>query len=652
MELKGIGFENFRVFHEKYNFEIAPITILTGTNSSGKSTFIKGLKLFQNFWAQSGFGHNLEFENGSHQLGDFELILSKTKKDNLLKVSYNLDHILYDIFTIELIFELNDKNILKNGILIESRILVNDTIIFSVILDKEVNRKIYYNNTFIIETLIPDLVKKSRKLQIEFKRINNSLDKNRSESAILFIDDALKSSNISTKRYYQLSGLFEMQGIDNTGNGTPLLNLINFKDTKLIFDLQILNILKKINVPQSGNILYDLWYLLIEYKPEISDRFDIKTFIDFIDKKENESKLNFNIWQESFLHSGEKSFTIFLKKQLKLATQIISSQYHSLYGFMGIKDYENLGYKFYTQFSILEIWKNFCQKIKEIKNLTIEEQAVVNSYFIIKDALFLENLLFEPNSTKSEGTNKNIFFHFNNIIEELFSSIKFNHSKMYFIDSVRAIPQRFFSVDIQNSDFNRFILDFLKVILVEKEEMFLKKWLKEFEIADNIEISYTPGIGSQIFFINKDEKINLVDLGYGVTQFLPIILKIVFCKHTNKKTIIIEEPETNLHPKFQSKLADLFADAVKTFDIHFIVETHSEYLIRKIQILTSKRIVNIEDTLIYYIENENHSSFKQEDKKIKKIQIQQNGRLSTPFGSGFYDEADNLSLILLDLSLN
>ena len=68
--INGIGFENFRVFQNRSDFELAPITVLTGGNSSGKSTIIKGLKLMQEFWGQKNFGEDLKFSEGndSHQL--------------------------------------------------------------------------------------------------------------------------------------------------------------------------------------------------------------------------------------------------------------------------------------------------------------------------------------------------------------------------------------------------------------------------------------------------------------------------------------------------------------------------------------------------------------------------------------------------------
>ena len=115
---------------------------------------------------------------------------------------------------------------------------------------------------------------------------------------------------------------------------------------------------------------------------------------------------------------------------------------------------------------------------------------------------------------------------------------------------------------------------------------------------------------------------------------------------------MIEEPETNLHPKFQSKLADLFIDAYKTFKINFIVETHSEYLIRKLQFLTAKGDANTEDTVLYYIGNPDSKKREPGEEQVRKIVIQKNGRLSKPLGSGFYDEADNLSLAMMKYSLN
>ena len=137
MEINGIAFENFRVFKDYSEFELAPVTVLTGTNSSGKTTIIKALKLLQTFWNQSGFGHHLDFEKGNHQLGDFEMCLSKKSKGKELKVTYQIKHILFDSpLTVELLFQLNENKSLndvslKNGILDRLRLKLNK-VLFSI----------------------------------------------------------------------------------------------------------------------------------------------------------------------------------------------------------------------------------------------------------------------------------------------------------------------------------------------------------------------------------------------------------------------------------------------------------------------------------------------------------------------------------------
>ena len=110
-----------------------------------------------------------------------------------------------------------------------------------------------------------------------------------------------------------------------------------------------------------------------------------------------------------------------------------------------------------------------------------------------------------------------------------------------------------------------------------------------------------------------------------------------------KKLILLEEPETNLHPKLQSLIADFLVDAIKTFEIRFIIETHSEYIIRKMQILTAEKKMKQSDTLIYYF-NENETEISE---KIIKIEIKANGSLTNEFGNGFFDEATNLKIELL-----
>ena len=72
--------------------------------------------------------------------------------------------------------------------------------------------------------------------------------------------------------------------------------------------------------------------------------------------------------------------------------------------------------------------------------------------------------------------------------------------------------------------------------------------------------------------------------------------------------LLIEEPETNLHPKWQSLLAEMFVEANKKFNIQFMIETHSEYLIRKFQTLVADNKINGEHIKIFYLRNPKNTS--------------------------------------------
>ena len=107
--------------------------------------------------------------------------------------------------------------------------------------------------------------------------------------------------------------------------------------------------------------------------------------------------------------------------------------------------------------------------------------------------------------------------------------------------------------------------------------------------------------------------------------------------------ICVEEPENHLHPKFQSLLADMFIEAYKKYNISFIIETHSEYLIRKLQIMVADKenSLTTNDVSLNYIEKDTDGI-----SHNKRIKILEDGGLSDSFGAGFYDEADNLAIQL------
>ena len=114
-----------------------------------------------------------------------------------------------------------------------------------------------------------------------------------------------------------------------------------------------------------------------------------------------------------------------------------------------------------------------------------------------------------------------------------------------------------------------------------------------------------------------------------------------------QQTIAIEEPEIHLHPRFQSLLADMFAYAMKNYNINFIIETHSEYLIRKMQLLVANGDVKSDDISLLYVNDPDENKRPDGEPQIKDIGICSDGYLNESFGPGFFDEASSLSRKLL-----
>jgi hypothetical protein len=291
------------------------------------------------------------------------------------------------------------------------------------------------------------------------------------------------------------------------------------------------------------------------------------------------------------------------------------------------------------------------------RNSLLDYANESNLKAIISYLYYLEYNLFSPrrgecvlkiNKTEDRETLSSFIAKTEAYLKELsYGKIQVFFKDVFFVESIRANTQRLYTYFSQGTSFNEFLLKFMRNRYHDNEKHFLSKWIKEFEIGDDIDFYIVRGVGSQIFILRENKKVNVVDLGHGVTQFLPVLLYIVYNYNvhatTNAITIAVQEPETNLHPRLQSKLADMFIDAHKTFGIRFIIETHSEYLIRKLQYLTAKGAISPEHTLIHYLDHA--------EPQIRKIRILPDGRLSQAFGAGFFDEADNLALELLPYSL-
>ncbi len=78
----------------------------------------------------------------------------------------------------------------------------------------------------------------------------------------------------------------------------------------------------------------------------------------------------------------------------------------------------------------------------------------------------------------------------------------------------------------------------------------------------------------------KGAKRNLIDVGYGVSQALPLLVDLL--EPDGGSLFLVQQPEVHLHPSAQAALASLFC-TIAASGRQLIVETHSEYVIDRVR---------------------------------------------------------------------
>lgn len=89
---------------------------------------------------------------------------------------------------------------------------------------------------------------------------------------------------------------------------------------------------------------------------------------------------------------------------------------------------------------------------------------------------------------------------------------------------------------------------------------------------------------------------NLADVGYGVASLLPFIVK--FGSAPIGTVFLLQQPEVHIHPSAQAKLIKMMAES----DHAFVVETHSDHVIRWLRILIKEGVLESSDVGIIYFE--------------------------------------------------
>ena len=704
MNIENFSVKNFRVFDEfGASFPIKPISIITGCNSSGKSSIVKSIFILKPFIEQIinaySKGYTIDVKNykidftsyPNNSLGRFDKVIHKGSDSNEISIAYTVySRQLSKEVEVSLIFFSQENDELNNAYLKDICISIEGEVFFSSSREEKgtCNLNLIKDDFFEFVEL--------QQMYNTYSYLEQDLYIYNSDEQSITVKkiDNLKTK-ISQKNSHRVKDVFKyIYSINskergNTSNFYDSIEQIEWsKNNNSLFFIPILQHIDRINKNEISKYICDNFYKDFPKEEILASKKII----------------------EDYYNSSFTSFTEYFKEKEKVFLENVSIK-DDLF----ILDASNISIKNGSLFSDIFSIEAGSLKLnddgtfsknedpdekKRIDERNSERKEKAEKWCNLMTFNMIYYIVMKWNTVYTNEDN--YFYKFNHLnrFDDTFGD--FEHTSylkltvfasnivkealcidqvcnLSYISSSRAEVKRLYSLE-NNDDFSKLLkkyfeakkeLDLQKNFFFKKYESnsFTNKWLKKFGIGDCISMDVNnDGLGVQIRIKKNTKDFSLLaDEGYGITQLVSILLQIetsimsakkerVFTNSTialspesekyKSNTIAIEEPEIHLHPKYQSLLADMIVDAYTSFNIHFIIETHSEYLVRKLQLLVATKELNSKDVSILYI----NSAFDENDKDIeivKSISICDDGYLDGSFGPGFYDEAISLSRKLI-----
>ncbi|MCX7068925.1 MAG: DUF3696 domain-containing protein [Methylococcales bacterium] len=160
-----------------------------------------------------------------------------------------------------------------------------------------------------------------------------------------------------------------------------------------------------------------------------------------------------------------------------------------------------------------------------------------------------------------------------------------------------------------------------KTELHEKVGEWYQKYFNGWQLKVNNKRPYF-----EILLSKNNTDVNIVDVGQGMNQALPLVVRANIKKENS--IIVLEQPELHLHPAAHGDLMQLFAKSAKENNQTFIIETHSENMLLRLRRLIVENTdfsFTKEDVIIYWVVDHEEQEQGQE---LREITINDDGELS------------------------
>lgn len=164
-------------------------------------------------------------------------------------------------------------------------------------------------------------------------------------------------------------------------------------------------------------------------------------------------------------------------------------------------------------------------------------------------------------------------------------------------------------------------------------------WMKEIFPGFDFEIQKLQGTGLftlRIQTADSNPMFRPQNVGFGLTQVLPIVTLCVGAKKGD--TLVIENPETHLHPAGQSAIG-LFLGLTAASGVQIVVETHSDHVLNGIRKAVSRKILPSRHVVFDFF----HSETLKDGSAVRKVTpltCDDTGRISD-WPAMFFDQMQN-----------
>ena len=165
----------------------------------------------------------------------------------------------------------------------------------------------------------------------------------------------------------------------------------------------------------------------------------------------------------------------------------------------------------------------------------------------------------------------------------------------------------------------------------------LEKFGQESGLFDEISVKSFGRKASEPFQVQirkfsgkvKGPQRNLIDVGYGVSQVLPIVTELLrgdfimdLLRSTPPSIFLLQQPEVHLHPSTQAALGSFFCQVANP-DRHLVIETHSDHLIDRVRmdVRDGTTALKPDDVSILFFER------KDLDVRIHSLRIEEEGNI-------------------------